>query len=1338
MIFTLLSRVIMSALMHSPKAPAVLEQVIEAVPLNVSQTEFILYQSKVLSDVIELVHDKFHRRVVAENLRLANNLSRLCHYIVDKVVHGLFPQGGNMVFAFLLHFLERMEDGDNTQASSPASARLRSDILQQMYRALNRIIIHLLGVPYGRTREDFLSVIQSIVFHQRVVFSPHNQDSEFIHCLCYVLYKFLLDDNRRLREGSMNVWKLLLLTRHELLAEILVYRAPKGQESIDLLTNGFDQLLHKDLNQFSFWVGDTVQAIHTVLEERLSKVWLAFREGESRAKLEHLKRIKSRRSSRLQKQEKRKRAAMLQAGKVSHWRTNNTNLIHEKAAERFRKLRQEEVDKRLYASELWRRMRQSFTSERAIWGPAKASPLDKFKLDSTEGPFRMRKKLQRNQHFYEHYPYNAAQEHLPSSSKDKLPTSFDSKLYYELYGSSNTSNANSLTFSTPQGAQRRRDSVLTLMPLDTPSSSTPRSAELLMLVEDNSPSPPTTPRSSAHFETDLTPRTPYYASFTGLALDASTNANSIAPSPASSLPSSSSSSPTSTSIASHPSGLAMLEESPQLLGRDGGDDEDSLTPRTLSENTTTTTTTTTDDTHSVSSEEGDAVGMGVAGVAADDDGGEDEEIADALETEDDAGELLEGDDDGGEDDEGDKIHRLLEPHDHIEHIYNCSRVEGMDKREGLFLICTDNIYIIDDYQRSSSGEIVEVEREQPDSTWSVPSLSTTGTGLPVSNATTPTATSNSNHRCRKWAKDYIRDAFKRRYLLQPVAIEIFSNDGRNYLVVFDASERDEVYQNLAASISSSGTTTADISGAQSSVDGSDAASSKLDVRMRLTFWRTEDSLLSNTTQRWLQGQISNFQYLVYLNTLAGRSYNDLTQYPVFPWVLADYESETLDLNDATVYRDLSKPMGALTPARAAEFAQRYEIWEPAENGHVPKFHYGTHYSSAGVVLYYLIRLEPFTQHFLKLQGGRFDVADRLFYSINETWQSAAGFSSNLADVKELIPEFYYLPEMLQNANRFDFGTKQTGERIDNVVLPPWAKGDPYEFVRVMRQALESEHVSEHLHEWIDLVFGFRQQGRDAEEALNVFYYLTYEGAINIAEITDPVERTATIAQINNFGQTPKQLFTRPHPQRQSCSALPRMAIIHTLLSPHLEKTTIVERGEPTGSIRVLGERLLMTGINKAMVMSRNSTPRIMQWGFLDDSIRLRQGENERVLAVLESPHIGPVSCVCITDDGYLMCSGGTNEMLSPDATDQRNVKCVSHTRSHSLRHSHSQPHVGEDSVIAVHRIHPDNHKGQVFELLGKLTAHVLPVTAVAVSRAFSVIVTGSEDRTCIVRSVTDT
>jgi len=82
-----------------------------------------------------------------------------------------------------------------------------------------------------------------------------------------------------------------------------------------------------------------------------------------------------------------------------------------------------------------------------------------------------------------------------------------------------------------------------------------------------------------------------------------------------------------------------------------------------------------------------------------------------------------------------------------------------------------------------------------------------------------------------------------------------------------------------------------------------------------------------------------------LNTLAGRTFNDLNQYPVFPWVLADYTSPSLDLNAPATYRDLSKPVGALNEKRRREFEDRFDSLK--EDLEIPPFHYGSHYSSAG-------------------------------------------------------------------------------------------------------------------------------------------------------------------------------------------------------------------------------------------------------------------------------------------------------------------------------------------------------------------------------------------------------
>lgn len=65
------------------------------------------------------------------------------------------------------------------------------------------------------------------------------------------------------------------------------------------------------------------------------------------------------------------------------------------------------------------------------------------------------------------------------------------------------------------------------------------------------------------------------------------------------------------------------------------------------------------------------------------------------------------------------------------------------------------------------------------------------------------------------------------------------------------------------------------------------------------------------------------------------------------------------------------------------------------------------------------------------------------------------------------------------------------------------------------QALESEFVSCQLHQWIDLIFGYKQQGPEAARALNVFYYLTYEGAVNLSSISDPMLREVRLLDVTN-------------------------------------------------------------------------------------------------------------------------------------------------------------------------------------------------------------------------------
>ncbi|KAI3756858.1 hypothetical protein L1987_56681 [Smallanthus sonchifolius] len=284
-----------------------------------------------------------------------------------------------------------------------------------------------------------------------------------------------------------------------------------------------------------------------------------------------------------------------------------------------------------------------------------------------------------------------------------------------------------------------------------------------------------------------------------------------------------------------------------------------------------------------------------------------------------------------------------------------------------------------------------------------------------------------------------------------------------------------------------------------------------------------EQLLKRTQlmERWSRWEISNFEYLMQLNTLAGRSYNDITQYPIFPWILSDYKSTYLDLSNPSSYRDLSKPIGALNDDRLKKFQEKYSSFNDPV---IPKYHYDSHYSTAGTVLYYLMRVEPFTTLSVRLRGGKFDNADRMFSDIGATWN---GFLEDMNDVKELVPEMFYLPEILTNDNSIDFGTTQAGDKLDSVRLPPWAE-NPVDFMHKHQMALESEHVSAHLHEWIDLIFGYKQQGKEAISAKKCLFYVTYEGAVDIDKIQDPVQRHAVEDQVPYFGQTPSRLLAIPH------------------------------------------------------------------------------------------------------------------------------------------------------------------------------------------------------------------
>lgn len=474
-----------------------------------------------------------------------------------------------------------------------------------------------------------------------------------------------------------------------------------------------------------------------------------------------------------------------------------------------------------------------------------------------------------------------------------------------------------------------------------------------------------------------------------------------------------------------------------------------------------------------------------------------------------------------------KVLRSLQRGDQVQSVCNMSCIIGLEAFEGLLIIGKNAIYILDNYFQRADGEIVNV--------WQAP-IEERDPFVRMISGRESNERKSREHEVRSWKWQDLISVSKRRFLFRDVALEMFFTDGRSYLLTLISSRaRDELYSQLCAHAPQFGgnmnvTRPEDIWRFEM-LRVQDDAPQSLGSKFASVFGQAS---MNPATRKWLKGEMSNFHYLMLINTLAGRTFNDLTQYPVFPWVIADYTSNELDLDNIKSFRDLSKPMGCQNPTREAEFRERYKSFAEMGDENAPAFHYGTHYSSAMIVSSYLIRLQPFVKSYLLLQGGTFDHADRLFYSIGKAWESAS--RGNLSDVRELTPEFFYLPEFLVNSNKYDFGLRQNVTKaIDSVELPPWAKGDPKIFIAKHREALESPYVTEHLHEWIDLVFGFKQKGEAAIEAANVFHHLSYQGARDLDNIDDPVERLATIGIIHNFGQTPHQVFQRPHPRRDDLS-----------------------------------------------------------------------------------------------------------------------------------------------------------------------------------------------------------
>ena len=346
-------------------------------------------------------------------------------------------------------------------------------------------------------------------------------------------------------------------------------------------------------------------------------------------------------------------------------------------------------------------------------------------------------------------------------------------------------------------------------------------------------------------------------------------------------------------------------------------------------------------------------------------------------------------------------------------------------------------------------------------------------------------------------KDDISEVLFRRFIHKNSAIEVFMKKGKSFFInLFKKSRREKAFKVM---------------------------SKWEDVKVIKSI---SDIPLLQIKEKWSNGQISTMEYLLLLNKYSGRSFHDISQYPVFPWVLNKFDGNELDIDDPSFYRDFLYPIGAQSVKRRQELMNNYRFSTDIRE----KYHFGQHYSNGAIVLYYLIRMEPFTTQHKVLQDGHFDHADRLFFSLQCAWDSS---QLCIGDCKEMIPEMYYLPHLYENLNNFSFGVNTFLKKDSSEFqLPPWACSS-WDLVRKLRKSLESSYTSSNIHNWIDLIFGCKQSGEQAETFCNLFHPITYQEFYKSSiKYVEPEFMKCIVDQIYHFGQTPSKLFKEPHTKRK--------------------------------------------------------------------------------------------------------------------------------------------------------------------------------------------------------------
>jgi hypothetical protein len=464
--------------------------------------------------------------------------------------------------------------------------------------------------------------------------------------------------------------------------------------------------------------------------------------------------------------------------------------------------------------------------------------------------------------------------------------------------------------------------------------------------------------------------------------------------------------------------------------------------------------------------------------------------------------------------------------------------------------------------------------------------------------------------------DDINFIFFRKYCFRNNGMEIFLSNHRSYYFKFFDDKAREKFLNDLLSVLNKKNSKNKLFKQIKGIDENNRG-------ITIGYFKNENnnkdfSSISYIGDLWKNNDISTLEYLMWINIYGNRSFRDIAQYPVFPWLLTNYEYNSYEeLFKNMELRDFNLPMGMLhidekSKKREEGYIETYKMMvmilseenllnikikeeednsteqpeqptsntnnnkinrntivnpntnidikdnnnqnkiqklersesvsinyqvsslieqNPEKDKNLPKipdykfdieklygdlkyeyskipYCFGSHFSNSMYVSYYLIRIFPYSITLIEIQGDGFDVADRAFIRLQNSFYSAI---SEKCDLREILPEFFTLPEMFLNINSLELGKlssehliqdyesytsdkKNNNTLLNDVVMPKWCKKNPYIFIEKYRKILES--LSININPWIDLVFGYTQRGVKAQRLGNLFSPYAYDGVIN--------------------------------------------------------------------------------------------------------------------------------------------------------------------------------------------------------------------------------------------------